>query len=98
MNFFKISTFIYFIQALIFVLCVSTLNAQDSGIKGVVKDVNSQESIPFVNIIKVGTTIGTNSDDQGQFELNQPGIHTIQFHLSLTMIHYCKSKLTLMSS
>lgn len=80
MNFFKISTHILFIQALIFVSCVSTLNAQDSGIKGVVKDVNSQESIPFVNIIKVGTTIGTNSDEQGEFKLNlQPGIHIVQF-------------------
>ncbi len=54
--------------------------AQQSGISGVITDSVSGETIPLVNIVKVGTTIGTNSDENGYFNLDlNPGVHQLQF-------------------
>lgn len=54
--------------------------AQRASISGVILDAESGETIPLVNIVKEGTTIGTNSDENGLFELELgPGIHTLQF-------------------
>lgn len=53
---------------------------QASGIYGVVFDQKNGETIPLVNIIKIGTTIGTNSTENGSYSLNlSPGIHDIRF-------------------
>lgn len=56
------------------------MNAQNARISGIITDASTGETIPLVNIIKVGTTIGTNSNDEGyyQLELNS-GIHELRF-------------------
>ncbi len=56
------------------------IHAQNSGIRGIITDSSTGETIPLVNIIKVGTTIGTNSDDEGYYELELvPGNHELKF-------------------
>ena len=46
------------------------LQAQDSGtIKGKIIDQNTREALPFVNILVYGTSIGTTSDGEGNFEI-----------------------------
>ncbi len=56
------------------------IHAQNSGIRGIITDSSTGETIPLVNIIKVGTTIGTNSDDEGYYELELvPGNHELRF-------------------
>jgi len=62
------------------VLYTPSLFAQSSGIKGVISDATTGEGIPLVNLIKAGTTIGTSSDDFGNYELELiPGIHELRF-------------------
>ncbi len=54
--------------------------AQEAIVTGVIIDANSGETIPLVNIVKSGTTIGTNSNEKGRFELAlQPGVHALEF-------------------
>ena len=80
MNRFRLNTWVLFL-GLIF-LCGKNISvsAQNSGIQGVITDASSGETLPLVNIIKVGTTIGTNSDEFGNFELSLPvGTHKIRF-------------------
>lgn len=50
-----------------------------SGIKGRVFDAVNNEPLPFVNFLIQGTTIGTSSDIDGNFELSklQPGTYTL---------------------
>jgi hypothetical protein len=53
-------------------LCFITLHAQQYKLSGVVKDIHSQEIIPFATIQFVGTNTGIVSNGEGkyQFELN----------------------------
>lgn len=74
------------IWPLIFSLLISLISiqyakAQNSGrIEGKVIDANSNEPLPFVNIILKGTVIGTTSDLDGKFIITglAPGFVTLQ--------------------
>ena len=56
-------------------------SAQDAQtVTGSVSDMSTGEPLPGVNISVAGTTIGTSSDAEGQFELNVPSLSdTLQF-------------------
>ncbi|HEY2583340.1 MAG TPA: carboxypeptidase-like regulatory domain-containing protein, partial [Mucilaginibacter sp.] len=43
--------------------------AQNTVVNGVVTDAKSKETLPYVTVTFVGTTQGTNSDNQGKFHL-----------------------------
>lgn len=76
---FKLNTLILLIGGILFFLNSGSF-AQESGIRGIITDFSTGETIPLVNIIKVGTTIGTNSDDEGYYELElTPGNHELRF-------------------
>lgn len=56
---------------LLFLLCISThAFAQNTRIKGVVKDSLTQELLPFVTIQFAGTTIGDYSNEDGTFSIS----------------------------
>ncbi|HNW70252.1 MAG TPA: TonB-dependent receptor [Bacteroidales bacterium] len=68
------------ITLLIFLLLVTgVLYAQKGGIKGRVFDAVNNQPLPFVNLIIQGTTTGTSSDIEGNYEINklQPGTYTL---------------------
>jgi len=59
----------------------TSLNAQNNGkITGKIIDANSNEPLPFVNVIVKGTNIGTTSDLDGVFNMTgiAPGFVTLQ--------------------
>ena len=59
---------------------VSISQAQNGSIKGTVLDKDTNEHLPFVNILVQGTNIGTTSNIDGQFEIVlAPGAYTIDF-------------------
>src|SRR5699024_8109489 len=56
------------------------VQAQDLAVEGKVVDAGMGEPLPGVNIAVKGTTIGTTSDAEGQFQLNVPsGNDTLRF-------------------
>ncbi|MDA3880549.1 MAG: TonB-dependent receptor [Prolixibacteraceae bacterium] len=59
----------YSILAIIFILMAFYANAQDGVVKGKVVDATNNEPLPFVNVVVMGTTIGTVSDLDGNFQL-----------------------------
>jgi len=67
------------ILLLVFLFASGLLSAQKGGIKGRVFDAVNNEPLPFVNFLIQGTTIGTSSDIDGNFELSklQPGTYTL---------------------
>jgi TonB-linked SusC/RagA family outer membrane protein len=58
------------ITGLLFIFCSFGLAAQTLNIKGVVKDINSGETLPGVSVVIKGTTIGTETDFDGLFMLS----------------------------
>ncbi len=56
------------------------LLAQDGTVKGRIYDLNTNEGIPFANVLVVGTTIGTVSDEEGNFLISgiEPGYRVLQ--------------------
>ncbi|MDJ0367036.1 DUF5686 family protein [Hymenobacter sp. H14-R3] len=50
--------------------------AQNTTIRGVVTDAKTREKLPFVSVSVPQSTIGTNTDDQGQFTLQVPAQYT----------------------
>ncbi len=56
------------------------LMAQQATLKGRVTDGQSNEPLPFVNVVVVGTTNGAVTDDNGDFQLNglKPGFVRVQ--------------------
>lgn len=58
----------------------SGLQAQQASVKGRVIDAQSNESMPFVNVVVVGTNIGAVTDDNGNFQINglKPGFVRVQ--------------------
>ncbi|MGB5323017.1 TonB-dependent receptor [Lutimonas sp.] len=60
-------------------LTVSNVLAQTGSIKGRVYNEINNESIPFANIVLDSTQIGTTSDEDGRFEINniKPGIYNL---------------------
>ena len=60
------------ILILLFWLCflqISSLFAQETIIKGKVKDADTGEALPFVNVYFKGTTVGTSTDFEGNYYL-----------------------------
>lgn len=51
----------------------SSLSAQDT-ISGAVNDARTGETLPGVNIMVKGTTVGTSTDAEGNFELSVPSL------------------------
>ena len=70
------------ISIVIFFLLPITLMAQNSVLKGVVKDKFSNEPLEFVNIAVVATSNGTTSDSLGQFVLQLNEKEFVQLQLS----------------
>ena len=65
----------------LFAATVMSAQAQQGIIKGRVFDAVNNEAIPFVNVVIQGTTTGTTTDIDGNYELTelQPGLYNIQF-------------------
>ena len=61
---------------LIMILCAFQLNAQDHQVSGVVVD-DDGETLPGVNVLVEGTTIGTVTDFDGAFSLTAPSPNSI---------------------
>jgi hypothetical protein len=59
---------LYFVIVLLFAAFVT--NAQNTTIKGVVTDSITGEKLPYVSIVFKGTTIGTATDDDGNFNFS----------------------------
>lgn len=72
------------IISLIFVcLTLFTGLAQESGsIKGKVIDAQTREALPFVNVLVAGTNIGINSDENGEFIINNAPLGYIRLQAS----------------
>lgn len=60
-------------------ITVSNVLAQTGSIKGRVYNEINNESIPFANIVLDSTQIGTTSDEEGRYEINniKPGIYNL---------------------
>lgn len=58
----------------------ASLQAQQATLKGRVTDGQSNEPLPFVNVVVVGTTNGAVTDDNGDFQINglKPGFVRVQ--------------------
>jgi hypothetical protein len=58
----------------------ASLQAQQATLKGRVTDGQSNEPLPFVNVVVVGTTNGAVTDDNGDFQLSglKPGFVRVQ--------------------
>jgi hypothetical protein len=66
--------------AIFFTGIQAILWAQQASVKGRVIDAQSNESMPFVNVVVVGTNIGTVTDDNGNFLISglKPGFVRVQ--------------------
>lgn len=64
---------------IISLLAVSNILAQSGSIKGRVYNEINNESIPFANIVLDSTEIGTTSDENGRYEINniKPGVYNL---------------------
>lgn len=62
-----------------------TVEVQDETVRGLVTDAQTGEPLPGVNIVIEGTTTGTTSNMQGEFELNVPNLNE---NLVFTFIGY----------
>ena len=59
-----------FIGLLLSLLCLWAVDAQNTRIKGIVSDSITGETLPYVSLIFKGTTIGTASDEDGNFSIS----------------------------
>jgi len=69
-----------YIVSFILLLVAPILSAQNGQVKGKITDAGNNETIPFANIIVVGTQIGSTSDLDGNFIITglQPGFINLQ--------------------
>lgn len=69
-----------FSLVLIFLVFPFVLVAQNASLNGKAVDATSNEPLPFVNIVVSGTTVGTVTDEDGRFVLNNinPGFVRIE--------------------
>lgn len=70
----------FFRLILFHILIPFSLFAQKASLSGKVHDVMSNEALPFVNIVVLGTTVGTVTDENGHFVLNNinPGFIRVE--------------------
>ncbi len=74
----RINTWVLVVGVCLFIGISGQIQAQNSGITGVITDYDTGETIPLVNIIKVGTTIGTSTNDIGEYTLRlNEGVHEL---------------------
>lgn len=59
-----------------------TLMAAERTIKGVVKDADQGDPLPFANVVIKGTTVGTNTDMDGNYEIEVPEGAVLEFSYS----------------
>jgi hypothetical protein len=71
---------------LLFSFCVS---AQNITVKGVVKDAQSKEGLPYCNVFINNTSLGVNTDLNGNFTMS--GIKMSEFDLVFTYVGYFSS-------
>ncbi|MBA4303223.1 MAG: ferric aerobactin receptor [Sphingobacteriaceae bacterium] len=64
----------------LFLLFPFLASAQTGEIRGVVKNKNSNEPIPFANVVLQNTTIGTTTDIDGKYSIKnlKPGFYNVQ--------------------
>lgn len=64
----------------LFLLFPFLASAQTGEIRGVVKNKNSNEPIPFANVVVQNTTIGTTTDIDGKYSIKslKPGFYNVQ--------------------
>ncbi len=68
-----------FVLVLILLLCFTFIYAQQGTIRGQIKDVASQEGLPFATVQVQGTTNGTVTDFDGNYTLSlEPGTYPIE--------------------
>ncbi|MDA3880643.1 MAG: TonB-dependent receptor [Prolixibacteraceae bacterium] len=60
-------------------LLTSALYAQDVTVKGKVSDAQTGEMLPGVNVVQKGTTNGTVTDIDGEYEIRVPASATLQY-------------------
>ncbi|MET0573364.1 MAG: carboxypeptidase-like regulatory domain-containing protein, partial [Pedobacter agri] len=63
---------------ILFFLLINSLNAdaQKTVVSGTVRDAVTKETLPYVSVFFKGTTIGTQTDLNGQFSLSSPDAQT----------------------
>lgn len=67
------------IYAVLFLLISAITYAQDGVIKGRVYDAINNEPLPFASVVVKGTTNGTTTDAEGNYELKvEPGLYNIE--------------------
>lgn len=66
-----------------FLLC--PLSAQTTGAEGVVKDATTGETLPSVQVYFTGTTIGSITDLDGNYSIENT--HDVEGHLNVSGIH-----------
>ncbi len=66
--------------SIFFTSILANLWAQQASVKGRVTDAQSNEPMPFVNVVVGGTNIGAVTDDNGNFQINglKPGFIRVQ--------------------
>jgi hypothetical protein len=81
----KSTSFSFFLLCwLLIFLTTPLLNAQtlESGISGVIRDAETNDPLPGVNVLVVGSESGTASDPRGRFRLEfPPGSYTLRFEM-----------------
>ncbi len=63
-----------FLAALLMMALTSHLCAQETTVTGTVTDAESNETLPGVNIVVQGTTVGTSTDAEGSYSLTVPSL------------------------
>lgn len=65
------------------IFCISTSYSQNNGVvRGKIIDAQTREAIPFVNIIIAGTSIGTNTTENGEFEISNAPLGYLKIQAS----------------
>lgn len=64
---------------------LSILSAAQTSVRGVVTDVKTKETLPYVSVTIPGTSLGTRTDADGKFSIKIPGAYT---RVSFTYVGY----------
>jgi hypothetical protein len=76
----KSVSFIGLFCTLLIIVCTSEAMAQNNIVSGKVTDAQTGEALPGVNILVMGTSMGTATDAQGHYSLNVPSLQdTLRF-------------------
>jgi len=71
------------LTAMLIIICFFDLIAQNEGvIKGKVIDAQTRETLPFVNILVIGTATGNTTNEDGQFVINDVPLGYVKLQAS----------------